>query len=128
MSQLTYKEAQALLAELEHLTVGQVLYNTDLINALICLKQVAPEVIKEALAEVTYDIGTDNRVLAIKIYRELSYCGLKEAKDEVDAQLARTGGPITVKNVKREHVERTIKLCDSPTFNTMRLAVRWCVD
>lgn len=81
---LTRQEAKAVLAELEHLTIGHVLPNTDLINALICLKQIATHIPDEEKVRVMFEVDGDNKVTAIKAYRILTDTGLKAAKDVVD--------------------------------------------
>lgn len=90
---LTKKEANALLAALSTKTVGEVLDNTDLINAMICLKQIADQPEPTDTVYVEFDCGMDHKVFAIKTLRTLTQMGLREAKDIVEQKWGR-GDPI----------------------------------
>lgn len=81
---LTRNEAKALLDALATLTVGEILDNTDLVNALICLKQIAKTSTVTDNVFVKLTMTQNDKVAAIKVFRILTGTGLKEAKDAID--------------------------------------------
>jgi len=121
--QLTYKEAQAVLNELNGIALRELLNNPALLSAAEKLNAI------KATVTVSFDCGMSNKVHAIKLLRELTHKGLKEAKEYVEAAWA-TGDPIIhVGEVTQERLDAVIKQTNTPgtSLGWDRPDVRWYV-
>ena len=122
-TQLTYKEAQAVLNELNGIALRELLNNPNLLAAAEKLNAI------KATVTVSFDCGMDNKVHAIKLLRELTHKGLKDAKEYVEAAWA-TGDPIIhVGEVTQERLDAVMKMTNTPysSLGWNHDAVRWYV-
>lgn len=83
MTNLTHAEAQAVLNQLRSLSITDIIDNNPLLDAIRKLNTIP------AMINVSFRVRDNDKITAIKMYRQAAGVGLKEAKDEVERQWGR---------------------------------------